>query len=99
MTGTYEDTVHHRWVEFYLPGHGWFPVDGSRNDGEDGNPVNSYFGKIAPGLLVLLHGDGGSLAPLGWGYVTRATFKDGTKGSQVDSEKRFTWRIREVTHP
>lgn len=95
-SAVYVDTVHHRWMEFYLPGFGWFPVDGSRNDGEDGNPVNAHFGRTAPDLLVLMRGDGGDRAPLGWGYVTRASTERRTSGARLHSERRFTWRRQQA---
>lgn len=86
----YEDTVHHRWTEVYLPGHGWFPVDASRNDGEDGTPVNKWFGKTSARLLVLMRGDGGGTHPLRWGYVAAV---DGRRhgDARLSNRKRFVW--------
>lgn len=86
----YEDTVHHRWTEVYLPGHGWFPVDASRNDGEDGTPVNRWFGRTSASLLVLMRGEGGSSHPLRWGYVAAVDarrFGD----ARLSKRKRFVW--------
>jgi transglutaminase-like putative cysteine protease len=86
----YEDTVHHRWSEVWIPGHGWFPVDVSRNDGEDGVPVNQYFGRITDGLLILAKGDGGDGEPLGWGYVSDVQAK--VEGdARFSKSKRFLW--------
>lgn len=88
---TYEDTIHHRWTEVWLPGHGWYPVDTSRNDGEDGNQVNRYFGKVADGLLVLMKGDGGDDMPLRWGYVTSVSSR--SRGdARLSQRKRFVWQ-------
>ena len=88
---TYVDSVHHRWGEFYLPGHGWFPMDVSRNDGEEGGDRQSCFGRTAPTLLTLMKGDGGKNAPLGWGYVTRSEYAQGTPGASLRMRKRFIW--------
>lgn len=86
----YEDTIHHRWSEVYLPGHGWFPVDVSRNDGEDGAPVNRSFGHTDRGLLVLMKGDGGEGEPLRWGYVAEVEART-HGGARLRRPKRFTW--------
>ncbi len=86
----YRDTVHHRWSEVFLPGHGWFPVDVARNDGEDGNPVNGCFGTTSRDLLVTMKGDGGSKKPLEWGYVARlSSNKEGD--AVVRRNKSFLW--------
>ena len=86
----YEDKIHHRWTEVYLPGYGWFPVDASRNDGEDGGPVNQWFGKTDARLLVLMKGDGGRSHPLGWGYVAKVIAKR-TGDAIARTDKRFLW--------
>lgn len=88
--GRYVDTVHHRWTEVFLPGHGWFPVDVSRNDGEDRSTINRYFGRTAGGLLVLMKGDGGRELPLRWGYVASLNAR-GRAGARLSHPKRFIW--------
>ena len=86
----YEDTVHHRWTEVYLPGHGWFPIDSSRNDGEDGSPVNRWFGRTSASLLVLMRGEGGKNHPLRWGYVATVDARRIGDG-RLSKRKRFLW--------
>lgn len=94
----YVDTVHHRWSEVFLPGYGWFPVDVSRNDGEDGAGINQYFGRTPAGLLVLGKGDGGDREPLGWGYVADV---DAPRhgDAALERRKRFTWERRSGSDP
>ncbi len=82
---TYEDTVYHRWSEVYLAGYGWFPVDVSRNDGEDGEPVNRAFGRTSAALLILSRGEGGVSDAMGVQYVARSQTYD-AKGRPVDSD-------------
>jgi transglutaminase-like putative cysteine protease len=86
----YVDTVFHRWSEVWLPGYGWYPVDASRNDGEDGAAVNLSFGKTSAPLLEISRGDGGEDNPLGWGYVSDVRWvQEG--GAEVRSRRKFTW--------
>ncbi|MAG33143.1 MAG: hypothetical protein CL908_19870 [Deltaproteobacteria bacterium] len=87
---TYDDVLHHRWAEVWIAGHGWFPIDVSRNDGEDGFPVNRAFGRTSARLLVLMRGDGGKRAPLGWQYVASTRSKSLGDG-RMTRTKRFTW--------
>lgn len=89
----YVDTVYHRWSEVFLPGFGWFPVDVSRNDGEDGEPVNTAFGRTSKRLLVLSRGDGGDDDPLGVQYVARSSGRGGpgAAAARLRSERAITW--------
>jgi transglutaminase-like putative cysteine protease len=86
----YVDTVFHRWSEVYLAGYGWFPVDVSRNDCEDGGPVNEAFGRTSAGLLELSRGDGGDA--LGWGYVSDVRGSP-EGGAEVKYRRRVTWTL------
>ncbi len=89
----YDDDVFHRWTEVWLPGHGWFPVDVSRNDGEDGQPVNLAFGRTSERLLVTMKGDGSDDAPLGWGYIAGVD-KHETGDARLSVNDRFRWAAR-----
>jgi hypothetical protein len=52
----YADTIHHRWVEVFLPRYGWFPIDISMAVGR-ADP-DRRFGAIPAGRLVLLRNAG-----------------------------------------
>lgn len=67
------DDVFHRWVEVYLPGYGWIPVDPSGGDSEWPAGQARYFGYLANRFLITTSGGGGSKY-LEWGYNANAAW-------------------------
>jgi len=61
------DYVYHRWVEVYLPGYGWIPVDPSGGDRDWPRDQTMYFGHLSNRFLITTEG-GGDSEYLGWNY-------------------------------
>ena len=61
------DDVFHRWVEVFLPGYGWVPVDPSRGDKASEVQRADAFGHLEPAFVITTRGGGGSKV-LGWKY-------------------------------
>ena len=61
------DDVFHRWVEVFLPGYGWVPVDPSRGDKKSEVARADAFGHLEPAFVITTRGGGGSKY-LGWKY-------------------------------
>ncbi len=61
------DDIFHRWVEVFLPGYGWVPVDPSRGDKDSEVARADAFGHLEPAFVITTRGGGGSKY-LGWKY-------------------------------
>ena len=61
------DDVFHRWVEVYLPGYGWIPVDPSGGDQDWPHRQADYIGFVANRYLITTQSGGGS-ETMEWTY-------------------------------
>jgi len=68
------DFVYHRWVEVYLPGYGWVPVDPSGGDQESPRDQAMSFGRLDNRFLITTEGGGGS-EYLKWDYNTSESWQ------------------------
>jgi hypothetical protein len=76
------DDVFHRWVEVYLPGIGWVPVDPSRGDKEWPRDQGVAIGHLDARFLITTESGGGS-ETMGWTYNSNASWVTEPKANVV----------------
>ena len=84
------DDVFHRWVEVYLPGFGWFPVDPSGGDRDLPADQARGFGHLSRRFLITTQNGGGSKT-LEWQYNSNAHYTSDPK-TFVVSEYFGDWK-------
>ncbi len=83
------DDVYHRWVEIYLPGYGWLPVDPSRGDKKTEADRGDAFSHVTADFIVTTRSRGPSRY-LGWSYNAAARWT--CKGRcRVEEENIAEW--------
>jgi len=91
------DNVSHRWIEVYLPGFGWFPVDANAGDSDDVARQAFSFGGTAQGYLITTKHYGPSRY-LEWSYNSHMTFARQGK-AKVYEESLAEWDLPEGVEP
>lgn len=87
------DDVFHRWVEVYLPGYGWIPVDPSRGDQDWPRDQAAAIGSVSGTLLITTQSGGGS-ETLEWTYNSNHFWTSEPK-TYVNFENFADWEVSE----
>jgi hypothetical protein len=82
---SYTDNVYHRWVEVYIPPHGWVPFDVTRDRGRP--PKRDYVGAHPTVALILSRGGGSSR------YLKNQYIGWNTHAALLERKREFIWSI------
>ncbi len=82
------DTLHHRWVEVYVPNYGWVPFDPTHDEPYPvGNPELRWR-EVGAQQRALVLRRGGGTNEMGWLYSTYARHDT---GNIVDADRFVVW--------
>ncbi len=71
------DTLHHRWVEVYIPGYGWVPFDPTHDEWDIDDPDVRWREVGAQQRGLVLRRGGGTNSTMGWLYTSLARHQYG----------------------
>lgn len=81
------DTLHHRWVEVYVPNYGWVPFDPTHDEPYPAGSARRRWREVGAQQRALVLRRGGGPNKIGWGYTTLARHD----GGYVDAERSVVW--------
>ncbi|MBL7077207.1 MAG: hypothetical protein ISS31_07035 [Kiritimatiellae bacterium] len=80
------DTLHHRWVEVFIPGYGWVPFDPTHDDWSD-EGQGLRWREVGGQQRAIILRRGGGPNVMGWQYVGRAEHD----GGGIDEARSSSW--------
>ncbi len=80
------DTLHHRWVEVFVPGYDWVPFDPTHDEWTN-DDLGIRWREVGAQQRALVMRRGGGPNLMGWTYTSRARHDGGT----LESHRAVVW--------